>query len=84
MDTSLGAVKRGGLAGQDLPNFPPTPSDFEQWRNILRKRPDLKPSIHRLDDGMADRMERCAGAGNGVVPLAAATAFCALVNEVTT
>lgn len=54
--------------------FPPLPGAFAEWGTILADRPDLKPGIQRLDDGLATRMDRTAAAGNGVVPLAAARA----------
>ncbi|MGR3501623.1 DNA cytosine methyltransferase [Pseudaestuariivita sp.] len=68
------------LRGPDgtAPLFAPGPGDFAIWGEILGQQPQLKPCLRRLDDGMADRVERCAAAGNGVVPLAAARAWITL------
>lgn len=62
----------------DIPIFPPGPGELSQWEGLLSKRPDLQPAILRLDDGMADRLDRTRGAGNGVCSLAAAFAWRAL------
>ena len=62
----------------DLPFFPPGPGELSQWEGVLSKRPDLQPAILRLDDGMADRVDRTRGAGNGVCSLAAAVAYSTL------
>jgi DNA (cytosine-5)-methyltransferase 1 len=58
-----------------LPIFPPAPSQFERWAEILGRRPDLQPELFGLDHGVADRVDRSDAAGNGVVSLAAAYAW---------
>ncbi|NRP86624.1 hypothetical protein GFPCMMHI_02531 [Ensifer adhaerens] len=58
-----------------LPLFPPPPSHFERWAEILDQRPDLQPELFGLDHGLANRMDRSDAAGNGVVSLAAAYAW---------
>ncbi|RVQ76104.1 DNA cytosine methyltransferase [Sinorhizobium medicae] len=58
-----------------LPLYPPPPSHFERWAEILDQRPDLQPELFGLDNGLADRMDRSDAAGNGVVSLAAAHAW---------
>lgn len=66
------------VAGLDpaLPGvFPPLPGAFEAWGLALAARPQLKPGLHRLDDGLASWLDRSAAAGNGVVPMAAARAW---------
>ncbi|WP_276154227.1 DNA cytosine methyltransferase [Sulfitobacter sp. M28] len=75
LDALLGLGNGDGMEGQQLPPFPPMPSDLAEWRKTLDRCPDLKPSVQRLDDGMALWVERSAAAGNGVVPLAAANAW---------
>ncbi|MCE8006560.1 DNA cytosine methyltransferase [Aestuariivita sp.] len=78
LDTVLGSSDRLRLDASALPLFPPLPGQFVEWGAALDARPDLKPGLDRLDDGLADRLERSAAAGNGVVPLAAAHAYVAL------
>lgn len=58
--------------GNCLPPWPPGPRDIEAWGCIAAP---LKPAVHRMADGMADRVDRIRLCGNGVVPLAAAYAF---------
>ena len=58
-----------------FPIFPPPPSHFERWAEVLDQRPDVQPELFGLGDGMADRMDRSDAAGNGVVSLAAAHAW---------
>jgi DNA (cytosine-5)-methyltransferase 1 len=81
LDAILGADDGIGLDTQNLPAFPPVPSDFVKWGEILNRSPDLKPNLHGLDDGVAFGLDRSAAAGNGVVSLAAAHAYCALRAE---
>jgi len=69
--------------GSELPDFPPGPKDFDAWRRILEHDEKLAPSIesdiHRIDDGLANRVDRLRACGNGVVPLVAAYAFTTLL-----
>ena len=65
----------GGLDTAAPGLFPPMPGDLAQWGETLRRAPFLKPSLQRLDDGVATWLDRSAAAGNGVVPLAAARAW---------
>lgn len=58
--------------GNSLPAWPPGPRNIEAWGSIPAP---FKPAIHRMADGMADRVDRIRLCGNGVVPLAAAYAF---------
>ena len=60
--------------------FPPAPLDFEAWERLLAERPDLQPALFGLEHGLAARLERSFVCGNGVVPLAAAFAYRALVD----
>ena len=71
----MGSSEGGGLDPGAVPIFPPLPGDLAEWGEALDARPGLKPCLHRLDDGMAFRLDRTAAAGNGVVPLAAARAY---------
>jgi DNA (cytosine-5)-methyltransferase 1 len=75
LDIALGTDAGGGLGAEGIAIFPPLPGDFVEWRKALDRRPDLKPSLQRLDDGVASGVDRPAAAGNGVVPLAAACAW---------
>lgn len=67
---------------QDVPIFPPGPSDLDAWRTILAERPDLAPavesSVRGVADGLASRVDRLRACGNGVVALQAAVAFTVL------
>ncbi len=81
MDTALGSVDSDRLEGGQLSLFPPEPSNFVEWRKTLDGRPDLKPCLQRLADGVAFGMDRSAIAGNGVVPMAAARAYRMLKEE---
>ncbi|MEO0496268.1 MAG: DNA cytosine methyltransferase [Pseudomonadota bacterium] len=74
MDANTGL---GSFTNQpvQLPPFPPAPSRFADWAEVLAGRPDVQPELFGLDDGMANRVERTDCAGNGVVPLAAANAW---------
>ncbi|WP_454816755.1 DNA cytosine methyltransferase [Labrys neptuniae] len=65
--------------------FPPGPGDFGAWRDVLARAPQLEPSVRRMVDGVAARVdlsgphaarvERIRLLGNGVVPLEAAYAI---------
>lgn len=70
----------GGLDGPigDQPIFAPGPGELRAWEELLAGRPDLQPALLRDDDGMADRLDRTRGAGNGVCSLAAALAWSVL------
>lgn len=57
--------------------FPPGPGG--DWQEIPES---LKPSICRMADGLADRVDRIRACGNGVVPLAAAYAWHTLFNTI--
>ncbi|MBU6141374.1 MAG: DNA cytosine methyltransferase [Proteobacteria bacterium] len=83
-DSELGNTDCTGLEGQceyrcsdQFSAWPPSPSDYEGWDQISD---DLKPAIHRMADGMADRVDRIRACGNGVVPLVAAYAWRTLTN----
>ena len=52
--------------------FPPAPNDTGSWGRVPSH---LKPSILRMADGVADRLDRIRACGNGVVPLVAAYAW---------
>lgn len=66
--------------GSALPLFPPGPDDLGEWFHVLERAPCLEPSVRRVADGLADRMERLHATGNGVVPLMAALAFVRLAD----
>jgi DNA (cytosine-5)-methyltransferase 1 len=81
LDTDVGIDDGRGLDTTAVPLFPPLPGDLDQWGKILDRSTELKPCLHGLVDGVAFGMDRSAAAGNGVVPLAAAHAYCALRTE---
>ena len=60
-----------------LPAWPPSPSLYAEWDRIPNH---LKPALHRMADGLADRVDRIRACGNGVVPLVAAYAWRTLTN----
>ena len=61
--------------GPSAPLFAPGPGELRAWEALIDGRPDLEPAILRTDDGLADRLDRTRGAGNGVCSLAAALAW---------
>lgn len=76
-------VARHALAGvassrPNLPIFAPGPAELQAWEALLTERPDLQPALLRTPDGLAHRLDRLRGAGNGVCSLAAAVAWSTL------
>ncbi|WOF75304.1 DNA cytosine methyltransferase [Parvibaculaceae bacterium PLY_AMNH_Bact1] len=78
--TSCGVSTKAADA-DPLPLFAPGPGDLTAWHRALSFAPDLQPCFLGLADGMADRVDRQRGAGNGVCPLAAALAYRTLRDE---
>lgn len=77
----LGDTNNKGLEGREcsickcsdqLTTWPPSPSDYEKWEQTPAH---LKPDIHRMADGLANRLDRVRACGNGIVPLVAAYAW---------
>ena len=62
-------------ASLNAPLFAFGPGELQDWDRLLRERPDLQPAVLRTSDGMADRVDRTRGVGNGVSSLAAAFAY---------
>lgn len=75
LDGDVGSADSLGLDAAEPGLFPPLPGSLAAWGAALASRPDLKPCVFRLDDGVATWLDRTAAAGNGVVPLAAARAW---------
>lgn len=69
---------RVGAGAGDLPVFAPGPGEFQAWDRILHDHADVQPAVLRAGHGMADRLDRTRGAGNGVCSLAAALAWSVL------
>lgn len=81
--------------GRGTPIFAPGPSNFDGWNRVVAdgsfdfRAPAIKPGVRVLVDGVAlvvdaSRADQLRCVGNGVVPLQAAAAFCALVNNAMT
>ncbi|MDE2030562.1 MAG: DNA cytosine methyltransferase, partial [Alphaproteobacteria bacterium] len=71
-DARLEGRDGDGGCGDELPAWPPGPSEHDEWERVPAH---LKPAVCRMADGMAYRVDRLRLCGNGVVPLAAAYAF---------
>lgn len=80
VDHALACAPGSGLVAGDaaVPIFAPGPGELQAWERLLSERPDAQPAILRDGDGLADRMDRTRGAGNGVCSLAAALAWAVL------
>lgn len=80
LDGAMVDAEGGGVVGDDseLPLFAPGPGELQAWERLLAARPDTQPAVLRADDGLADRMDRTRGAGNGVCSMAAALAWAVL------
>ena len=85
--------RRYGKCGNELPAWPPSPSDTDAWAEVLRERPDLAPAtaeseVRGMADGMAGGLDNIRRAGllrflgNGVVPQQAATALAILYERI--
>jgi DNA (cytosine-5)-methyltransferase 1 len=73
--------QKGSATGENSTGlFPPAPNDYESWDNVCKQDPSLEPAVCGVADGMAYRVHRLRMLGNGVVPVQAAVAFCALVD----
>ncbi|UYN98377.1 MAG: DNA cytosine methyltransferase [Devosia sp.] len=97
--TDLVELRREPSAGQQQVDerdlapglYPPGPSDLDGWRRVLAHSPDLEPSVRRMADGLAARLDlsgphaarvdRLRLLGNGVVSLEGAYAFRTLVTR---
>jgi len=83
-----GALQNGNRPGAygstselcDVPIFAPGPDD-PRWPEFIAANPTIEPALCKLDDGMADRMDRLRAIGNGVCSLQAAVAFHVLENR---
>lgn len=76
------------LAGIGLPKlrgaegiFAPDPDELQEWHRLLDVQPDVQPAVFRTDDGMAERLDRLRGVGNGVSSMAAAIAWAVLKTD---
>lgn len=82
-----GPVKQSGRA-----LFPPGPAARDEWREILRERPDLAPAVESEVRGMASgtsrkldfsRADQLRSLGNLVVPIQGACALTLLLKRAT-
>lgn len=65
--------------GTDIPLHAPGPND-PRWPAIIAEHPALEPSICRMADGLAYRVDRLRSCGNGVEPASAAVAITILAH----
>ena len=88
----LGNASGQGLEGRErqcadeLPPFPPGPTDTDAWGGVLELDPTLEPAICDVADGVPagvdfSRTDRLRAGGNAVVPIVAAKAFVALAER---
>lgn len=75
LDADVGSTCSDRLDARKVQIFPPMPGHLDEWRHALHSSPASQPVLHRLDNGLAHRLDRCSAAGNGVVPMAAARAW---------
>jgi DNA (cytosine-5)-methyltransferase 1 len=73
-----GDESAGLVAGNAAGIFAPGPGELQAWDDFLRREPGCQPALPRADNGVADRLDRTRGAGNGVCSLAAALAWSVL------
>jgi DNA (cytosine-5)-methyltransferase 1 len=80
LDSPLASSQISGLDCErsKLPLFAPGPGELQAWEELLSVHPDAQPAVLRTRDGVASRMDRTRGAGNGVCSLAAALAWSTL------
>ena len=80
LDSDLADAGSARLASgcTTVPLFAPGPGELPKWHRLLSVAPDLQPALLRTTDGLADRLERTRGAGNGVCSLVAAFAWATL------
>lgn len=80
------AAERGGMALGGGALFPPRSDDLAMWAEVLAEAPSLEPAFCKLAHGLAAdldfaRADKIQAAGNGVVPLQAASAILALADR---
>ncbi|WP_432769819.1 DNA cytosine methyltransferase [Sphingopyxis sp.] len=76
MDRDLADINGGGLEADDrAPLFAPGPGELAAWDRLVGREAGAEPAILRDDDGLADRLDRTRGVGNGVCSMAAALAW---------
>lgn len=80
VDVAMADASGGGLDVEDgeFSIFAPGPGELQEWERLLHREPEAQPAILRDDNGVADRVDRTRGAGNGVCSLAASLAWSVL------
>ena len=58
-----------------LQTWPPSPTEYDKWRSVPAY---AQPAVHRMADGLTNRVDRVRACGNGVVPLVGAYAITVL------
>lgn len=71
-DSNLSQCERGGLSSRVHKEYT-NPGDSRWWQDT--------PELRRVDDVLAQRLDRLKCVGNGQFPLVAATAFCKLLER---
>ena len=71
-DSNLSQCERGSLSGRVHKEYA-NPGDSRWWKDT--------PELRRVDDVLAQRLDRLKCVGNGQFPIVAATAFCKLLER---
>lgn len=90
---AMGNTKVNGLEGRnggmgesdEIPTWPPGPTERDRWERILARWPQFAPAIEspirRVANGYSSRVDRLRACGNAVVPAVACEAFKVLYNR---
>ena len=77
-DERLRRQPQDQTTGSSASLFPPFREERSRWEEAIGKDATIEPTICRMADGMAARVDRLHTIGNGVCTLAAAYAFVSL------
>ncbi len=71
-----------GEGCNQIPAWPPGPSERDSWTEVLARWPSLEPAVRGVVDGRTSRMDELRALGNGVVPVVAGYAFITLAKRI--